>query len=293
MSKAGENTFAVLDAMKLSEVQVRDALLRASGAGDLFRTSLEEGSKAWEENTALTNEANARYETTASKLQILKNNLTDTAITLGDSLVPALLAALEAAQPVFDALQSGAEKFAALDTSTQQTILGIGLFVAALGPALILVGQMMTGIASLIPLVQGLGTALTFIATNPIALTLTALAAGFVLVSGAVREAKNATEELAQAQANLQAIQQNGITRTEIEQTQEKIDKLNDLITTYQKLIEIASASSSAQQGNTLMALHDAAVVLVYDARSGQRSPYSVLFLAELYSDHHVRTRSW
>ncbi|MBD7967769.1 phage tail tape measure protein [Paenibacillus gallinarum] len=259
MSKAGENTFAVLDAMKLSEVQVRDALLRASGAGDLFRTSLEQGSKAWEENTALTNEANAKYEISASQLQILKNNLTYTAITLGGSLVPALLAALEAAQPLFDALQKGAESFAALDSSTQTTIIGITAFAAILGPALILVGQMMTGIASLIPLVQGLGVALRFIATNPIALALTAAAAGFALVTNAIRESKQAAEELKQAQEELQAVQRNGIDRSEIAATEEKIQKINELIESYEKLIEVASSSDSAKMGNNIGALDGAA----------------------------------
>ncbi len=38
----------------ITEVRLRDALLRASGASDVFTTSLEIGTNAWEENTALT-----------------------------------------------------------------------------------------------------------------------------------------------------------------------------------------------------------------------------------------------
>ncbi len=40
--------------MGITEVRLRDALLRASGASDVFTTSLEIGTNAWEENTALT-----------------------------------------------------------------------------------------------------------------------------------------------------------------------------------------------------------------------------------------------
>src|SRR5690606_28643201 len=54
MSQAGENVFAVLEELGLSEIIVRDALLRAAGAGDLFRNSLDLATEAWEENVALT-----------------------------------------------------------------------------------------------------------------------------------------------------------------------------------------------------------------------------------------------
>src|SRR5690606_40410175 len=38
----GESTFMMLDKLGLSEIRVRDALLRATGAGDLFRNRSEE-----------------------------------------------------------------------------------------------------------------------------------------------------------------------------------------------------------------------------------------------------------
>lgn len=49
----GGNVFGVLEELGMTEVRMRDAMLRASGAGDLFRQSLELGSAAWAENTAL------------------------------------------------------------------------------------------------------------------------------------------------------------------------------------------------------------------------------------------------
>ena len=68
----GMSAIKILDDMGISEVRLRDALLRAAGASDLFSESLEIGAQAWEENTALTNEAEQRYSTTASQIQILK-----------------------------------------------------------------------------------------------------------------------------------------------------------------------------------------------------------------------------
>lgn len=88
ISKSGINVFAVLDELGLSEIRVRDALLRASGAGDLFRESMKIGTQAWEENIALAREAEERYETTESQLQILRNTFKDIGYTFGDVFLP-------------------------------------------------------------------------------------------------------------------------------------------------------------------------------------------------------------
>ncbi|WP_413373285.1 phage tail tape measure protein [Paenibacillus taichungensis] len=255
MSAAGENTFAVLDALGLSEIRVRDSLLRASGAGDLFRESLELGTKAWEENTALTNEATTRYETTASQLQILKNRVMDAAITLGDALVPALMAAFAAIEPVIQGLIRGAETFASFDQSTQTTIITIAAVVAALGPALLIVGQLTISISALIPVVKALGTAMVFLATNPLGLALTAVAAAAAILTTGLYNAKQATEELQAAQESLQVVQQNGIDRAEIASTEEKIQKLNELADSYKLLVETANDSNAAAMGNNMKAL--------------------------------------
>lgn len=78
----GKTAIAVLDEMGIKEVRLRDTLLRAAGAGDLFSNSLQIASRAWEENTALTNEAAQRYQTMESQMQILKNGVTDAGISL-------------------------------------------------------------------------------------------------------------------------------------------------------------------------------------------------------------------
>ena len=79
----GISAIKVLDDMGISEVRMRDALLRAAGASDVFSGALALGTKAWEENTALTKEAEQRYGTTQSKMEILRNKIQDVGITLG------------------------------------------------------------------------------------------------------------------------------------------------------------------------------------------------------------------
>src|SRR5690606_21144654 len=85
---AGGNVFAVLEDLGLSEIRVRDALLRISGAGDLLTDSLDRGATAWDENTALIEEAERRYDDAASKVEIAKNTLVDLAIDVGSTLLP-------------------------------------------------------------------------------------------------------------------------------------------------------------------------------------------------------------
>ncbi|MFL6144094.1 MAG: phage tail tape measure protein, partial [Labedaea sp.] len=88
MQKAGQDVFGVLDQLGLSDIRVRDALLRAAGSADMFTKSIQVGSTAWAENTALTNEANKRYETAASKIQVAGNQIKDALIDVGAVVVP-------------------------------------------------------------------------------------------------------------------------------------------------------------------------------------------------------------
>lgn len=90
VSAAGENVFEVLEKLDLDDIRVRDALLRAANAGDLLRNAIELANGAFEENTALAVEAEQRYATTASQIQILKNNLTDLGISIGTAVLPAI-----------------------------------------------------------------------------------------------------------------------------------------------------------------------------------------------------------
>lgn len=84
----GVSAIKVLDDMGITETRMRDALLRAAGASDVFTESLDIGTKAWEENTALSKEAETRYGTVKSQLQILKNTFVDLGIEIGEQLMP-------------------------------------------------------------------------------------------------------------------------------------------------------------------------------------------------------------
>lgn len=88
----GGDTIGVLSDLGITQVRQSDALLRLAGAGDLLTGSLELGNRAWQENSALVEEAAKRYETTEAKVQIARNALRDTAIDVGNVLIPAVAA---------------------------------------------------------------------------------------------------------------------------------------------------------------------------------------------------------
>ncbi len=95
LDASGQSTFDVLDKLGWSNIRIRDTMLRASQSGDLLRNSVELGNRAWEENTALVNEANKRYETSASRVKIARNELNDAAIDIGAVVLPAMAGAAD------------------------------------------------------------------------------------------------------------------------------------------------------------------------------------------------------
>ena len=146
MEERGGSTLGILEEMGISEQRMRDALLRAAGAGDLLNRSLEIGVRAWEENTALTKEAEVRYKTLASQLTIFWNNLKDVAIELGGSLAPALQSVLNLSKPLIESLGAAAKWFAELPQPVQTTAIVLAGVAAAIGPVALVTGHLTTAI---------------------------------------------------------------------------------------------------------------------------------------------------
>lgn len=108
-SEQGKSAIQVLDEMGIVEIRMRDALLRAAGASDVFTSAIEIGNKAWEENVALTNEAEQRYQTMESQLQLFKNGITNLGIVIYGGIE----------EPLRDAVSSGTKNIEILTQSLQ------------------------------------------------------------------------------------------------------------------------------------------------------------------------------
>ncbi|MHC5250446.1 phage tail tape measure protein [Enterococcus sp. LJL90] len=149
LADKGESATLVLDDMGLSGVRQSNMLKSLALASDTLTSAVEMSSTAWDENTALTKEASTRYETTESKLKMLKNEFVDAAIDIGGPFVDAMRDALEAGKPLIENLGNLAKKFSEADPKTQQMILKLIAFAAAAGPVLSLTGKMSSGIGGL------------------------------------------------------------------------------------------------------------------------------------------------
>lgn len=94
IDEAGGNVFQTLKDLGLADQRLIRSFLSLSGAKDLLRRSLDLGTKAWRENTALTKEAEQRFRTTAAQIQLFKNNLNALAVQFGRAFLPGLQRAL-------------------------------------------------------------------------------------------------------------------------------------------------------------------------------------------------------
>ncbi|MFR0703097.1 phage tail tape measure protein [Enterococcus sp.] len=145
----GSSAISVLDDMGITEVRLRDSLLRAANASGVFAGAVEMGNEAFGENTALAEEAGKRYETTESKLKMLRNEAVNAAIDLGGPFVDALRDGLESSKPLVEQLGKLATAFSEADPKTQQMIVKLLAATTAAGPLLSITGKLSGGIGSL------------------------------------------------------------------------------------------------------------------------------------------------
>lgn len=151
--KAGKSTIEMLQDMGFTEVRLRDSLTRMANNSDGVTEAMKMGQSAWEENTALANEANQRYATTESQLKMLKNKIVDVGVTLSEILIPPMM-------QIVDKVDKAVTAFSKLDKGTQTQIVKFAAFAAGTGPVLSVFGGMTQGIGNTVTKLGDLGKAL-------------------------------------------------------------------------------------------------------------------------------------
>lgn len=102
LGRQGKAAAVTLDEVGLGGVRTSRAFLSLANAGDVLSRSMQTGTQAFRENTALAEEAEKRYETFDSQAQLLKNAIEDLAITFGDELLKELRSTIEALREFAD-----------------------------------------------------------------------------------------------------------------------------------------------------------------------------------------------
>jgi TP901 family phage tail tape measure protein len=186
---SGGDLIGTIEGLGFTEVRVRDTLLRAAGAGTVLTDALTLQSKAWDENTALTQEAEKRFQTMKSQMTLLWNNVKDLALSLGMAMKPALDSVLSIVKSLVPVLEQAVKFFADLPAPVRDVAIAIAAVVAAAGPALLLFGQLASAASSIAamftkgglamkiipPLLDGITAAIGFL-LSPIGLVVVAVA---------------------------------------------------------------------------------------------------------------------
>lgn len=159
----GANMDAILMKLGMTGVRQGNMLKSLALSSDKMSAAVERSNQAWKDNTALTNEANKRYETTESQLKMFRNQVTDLAIEFGGPLIKALRSGLDAVKPWLTNLADLAKKFSSLSTEQQQNIIKWGLVAAALGPALNILGGGVTVVGGFVKAIGGLSKGIGFL----------------------------------------------------------------------------------------------------------------------------------
>lgn len=148
---AGTSAIEMLDEMGISEVRLRDSLLRAGNASELFAGAIKTANGAWSENVALTNEAEERYKTFESKLAMFKNVIRDVAISIGDALLPMFTA-------IIDKISGLVSWFGNLNPKIIQAV---AVFAAIAGAVMLVVGPILLIIGFIPAIISGFGAIAT------------------------------------------------------------------------------------------------------------------------------------
>lgn len=135
----GTSAIELLDEMGIREIRLRDALLRAGNANELFTGAVARSNKAWDENNALTKEAETRYNTTESKINLMKNTLVEFGIQMGNLLLPSI-------RDFVKSLTGLLKGFNSLDDGTKKLIVSTGLVAMAIGPLILGVSKLALGL---------------------------------------------------------------------------------------------------------------------------------------------------
>ncbi|PCF64576.1 phage tail tape measure protein [Staphylococcus intermedius] len=137
-----KGVIAALDQVGIKGVREADTIRRMANNHKLLDGALKTGADAWKKNTALTNEANTRYKTMGSQLQVFKNKLTALAIDIGNVIAPVVVS-------ITKKLGEWAEKFTELPTPIKGVAIGLGIFAAALGPLILTTGMFTAALGSI------------------------------------------------------------------------------------------------------------------------------------------------
>ena len=132
LDEQGESTVLVLEDLGLTGIRQSNMLKALGLAADQMTGAVNTANTAWQQNTALTNEANKRYATAQSRLTMMQNAYNNLKVAIGDAYTPALSEAYGVGTKVLNSITAFIQKNPALVNAITAFAGVIGAVVAAL-----------------------------------------------------------------------------------------------------------------------------------------------------------------
>lgn len=177
MSRGGENLNVLLEELGVKEIRQSDALKRLAGRENSISKYVDISNNAWEENVALTENVAIQNDTTAVRIELLKNSIENLVASLGDLLLPIINVLVEVVQKVINWLDK-------LSPQAKNIILISLAIVSAISKILIGAGKLITWVGSLYKALAPFSSMLTGIVN--VGTTLFSIINPFILVIGAL-----------------------------------------------------------------------------------------------------------
>jgi TP901 family phage tail tape measure protein len=127
LDEQGESTVLVLEDLGLTGIRQSNMLKALGLAADQMTGAVNTANTAWQQNTALTNEANKRYATAQSRLTMMQNAYNNLKVAIGDAYTPALSEAYGVGTKVLN----GITKFVQANPGVVAAITGLSTALGA------------------------------------------------------------------------------------------------------------------------------------------------------------------
>lgn len=244
--QSAENLTVALDDLGINNTQDIQAMMALVNGYDLVTESVNRSNTAYQENTALQEEFNAKNETTASKLANTKNNIIEAARSIGETMLPSIQDASTTVADFAKGLSQMSDEQKRAVVNTGATVIAIGAISKVSAGVIKGAGDFVEGlgvISDKLPIIAdatsaikvstaGLGS--SFSALAPIfgaVLAPAAVVAGYKVVADHVTEAIENNAKLGQSYKELYSQWQDADNQvSHLENLRSEYEKLNESI---------------------------------------------------------------
>ena len=131
VERNGETATVILENMGITEVRLSNAVKSLATNSEGLADAVDLAGEAWDENTALANEAEKRYSTLESRLTITKNAANNLKVAIGDALNPTVGELAEVGTKAMVWMTDFAEENPVIVSSLSGVVISLGLATGA------------------------------------------------------------------------------------------------------------------------------------------------------------------